>query len=426
MTTATEISSLVRAPEVIGPAMILPGGPGRLVLSEAEVSSWGLAEEQAIGYFKHRGTDLIEELQAAGLRGRGGAGFPAHIKWRGVASATGEKVVVANGHEGEPASVKDRWLLTRRPELVIDGLLLAARSVGAARAIVYLSHPDSIAAVKQAIADVEAAGLVPDGVRLECFVTGRAYVAGEESAVCRAINGGPALPTSKPPRPFESGVDGLPTLISNVETLAQAAWIALHGAEAFRAVGTAESAGTALFTLGYPGVGTVVCEAPLGTTVGDLFATMDLRPEQFSGLLMGGWFGGVLQGELESLPCSYEAVAARGSGLGAACLTGLAPDADVLAIAAELASWFQQESAGQCGVCINGTKAISHALGKASLGTAEKADRDNLLRWGSTLSNRGACAFINGSATLARSVSVEIGKRAAAAPSKEKQHASEH
>lgn len=426
MKTATAISPLVRAPESIGAALILPGGPGRLVVSEAESSGWGLAEERALGYFNHQGTDLIEKLQAAGLRGRGGAGFPAHIKWRGVASATGDKVVVANGHEGEPASAKDRWLLTRRPELVIDGLLLAARAVGAARAVVYVSHPDSIAGVRQAIADVEDAGLVPDGVRLECFVTGRAYVAGEESAVCRAINGGPALPTSKPPRPFESGVDGLPTLISNVETLAQAAWIAVHGSEAFRTVGTAESAGTALFTLAYPAAGTVVCEAPLGTTVGDLFASMDVRTEQFGGLLMGGWFGGILQGDLDSLACSYEDVAARGSGLGAACLTGLGPDTDVVAIAAELASWFQQESAGQCGVCINGTKAVSLALAKAAAGTAAQDDRDNLLRWGSSLSNRGACAFINGSATLARSVAVEISKRAAAAPSKETQHASEH
>jgi NADH:ubiquinone oxidoreductase subunit F (NADH-binding) len=205
----------------------------------------------------------------------------------------------------------------------------------------------------------------------------------------------------------------LPTLVSNVETLAHAAWIANHGAEAFREAGTADSAGTALFTLVGAGLNGVVYEAPLGSTVGELFAAAGAQPEHFSGLLMGGWFGGLLQGDLSPLACSYEAVAARGSGLGAACLTGLGPDEDPVAVAAELASWFQQESAGQCGVCINGTKAIHKALGKAAGGAEHASDREDLLRWGTTLPGRGACAFLNGAATLARSVSVEITRRAA-------------
>jgi NADH:ubiquinone oxidoreductase subunit F (NADH-binding) len=405
-------TELSRAPQAIGRARVLLGGPARLVLEEAQAPGWGLASERELGYFTYDGgSTILDELQSSGLRGRGGAGFPAHIKWRTVASAAGGKVVVANGHEGEPASAKDRWLLANRPHLVLDGLFLAATTVGADRAIVYVSHPDSIRAVRQAIAEVTAAGLVPAGLRLECFEASGGYVAGEESAVCRAINGGPALPTDKPPRPFEAGVDALPTLVTNVETLAQAAWIANNGAKAFRGCGTEASSGTALFTLLAPDLHGVIYEAPMGSTIGDLFAAAGGKPENYTGLLMGGWFGGVLQGDLVSLACSYEAVAARGSGLGAAAITALGPDDDPVAIAVQLAAWFQQESAGQCGVCINGTKSIHKSLRRASNGTDSQLDRENLLRWGTTLSGRGACAFVNGSATLARSISDELSRR---------------
>ncbi|MGK5112336.1 MULTISPECIES: NADH-ubiquinone oxidoreductase-F iron-sulfur binding region domain-containing protein [unclassified Geodermatophilus] len=396
---------LYRAAGDLAPARTLPGGPARLVVPGVESPEWGLADERRLGFLAGDAVDgVVDALAAAGLRGRGGAGFPAHVKWRTVADASGPTVVVANGHEGEPASAKDRWLLTRRPHLVLDGLLLAARVVGADRAVVYVSSADSVAAARRAVAEVAAAGLVPDGVRLEVFRTTEAYVAGEESAVCRAINGGPALPLAKPPRVFESGVDGRPTLVSNVETLAQAAWIVRHGARAFRSAGTDDSAGTALFTLTGAGVDGAVVEAPLGSTVGELFAAGGAPLEDPRGLLMGGWFGGVLHGDLSGLACSHAEVAAVGSGLGCASITALGPGDDVLAVATELSGWYAAESARQCGVCRNGTKAIHATLTALSDGDADPEHREKLARWGTTLPGRGACSFLDGAATLARSV----------------------
>src|SRR6516164_9200613 len=165
--------------------------------------------------------DLLDTIERSGLRGRGGAAFPFAVKARAVrrvARWTQPPVVVANGEEGEPASVKDRWLLRNRPHLVLDGLRLAAAAVGAGQAYVYVSDPGAAQSVSAALADARAAGRLSLPVRVTVVEPG--YVAGEETAAVRAINGGPAKPTDKPPRPFEEGVAGLPTLVSNVETLA--------------------------------------------------------------------------------------------------------------------------------------------------------------------------------------------------------------
>jgi NADH:ubiquinone oxidoreductase subunit F (NADH-binding) len=352
-----------------------------------------LAAECALGTYGPTAGDLISELAAAGLRGRGGAGFPAHVKWRAVASAVGPRVVVANGEEGEPTSYKDRWLLTHRPHLVLDGLLLAAAAVGADRAVVYLSHPETVAVVTAAVRERDA--------DVELHVVEPTYVAGEETAVCRSIGGGPALPVARPPRPHESGVDGRPTLVSNVETLAHAAWIARHGAVAYRRHGTAASPGTTLVTLGGACRRPGVYEVPFGLTVGELFATVGggfTSPP--SGFLMGGWFGGVLAGDRAGLVCCYDAVRAAGSGFGCGAINALGATEDPIAVAARIAAWYAEASARQCGVCVKGTAAIRDTVA----GLRSAADRDNLARWGATLQGRGACAFLDGAATLARTL----------------------
>ncbi len=331
------VAILPRAPEQLPSARVLPRPRARLVVGDGPSS---LAQERARGLLSPSGAPgIVARLEESGLRGRGGAGFPAHVKWRAVAEAAGPKVVVANGHEGEPASAKDRWLLLNRPFLVLDGLLLAAAAVGADRAILYLSRDDTAAAARTAVVELSTAGLVPDGLALEVFQVTGGYVAGEESAVCRALNGGPALPTAKPPRPFERGVADRPTLVSNVETLAHAAWIAAHGPRAFRAVGTVTSPGTTLFTLNRGVRAGLVVEAPLGSTVAELFATADLDLAASDRLLMGGWFGGVVRDQVPDLACCYDAVSAAGSGLGCASITALRAD-DVIPSVAELASWY--------------------------------------------------------------------------------------
>jgi hypothetical protein len=194
--------------------------------------------------------DLIALAESAGLRGHGGAAFPMARKMRAVASRRGRSIVVANGSECEPASKKDRVLLREAPHLALDGAAVAARAVDARDAIVVVSAEDerSVRSLGMALRDRAAAGLDTDP-RFELFLLEPGYLAGQETALVSALNGGPAPPTFAPPLPFERGVRGRPTLVHNVETLAHLALIARHGAGWFRELGTELDPGSALVTM---------------------------------------------------------------------------------------------------------------------------------------------------------------------------------
>jgi len=385
------------------PATDATGGRGTLITADSLTGPVSLHRELAAGFFGGSADrpHILAELEAAGLRGRGGAGFPAHIKWRTVAAADGDKVVVANGHEGEPVSKKDRWLLQHRPYLVLAGLVRAARTVGASRAIVYASDAAALRTIGASVETVHAHGLVPEGLTLTVHEAEHIYVAGDETSVCRSINGGPALPTARTTRPFVSGVDGLPTLISNVETLAHAELIVVHGSAAFRSSGTESSPGTALFTM----VGDIarpgIYEAPLGMSLRELIDAAGGPIGKIDTLAMGGWFGGIMHADTD-LICDYDSVRAAGSGLGCASITILNSDRDTVDIAARIARWFEGQSALQCGVCKNGTRSIAKTLAKLAAGEDIAEHVDNLDRWGTTLPGKGACAFLDGAARLGR------------------------
>lgn len=363
-----------------------------------------LADEVAIGtYSRPHTTSILDELRRADLRGKGGAGFPAHVKWERMAQAEGIKVVVANGEEGEPFSHKDRWLLTHRPHLVVDGLLLACRTVGAHRGVIYLSHPETITAISQALAELSAAGLGPQDLRLDIHTVEPTYVAGESSAVCRSINGGPALPTAKPPQPFEEGVDGRPTLVSNVETLAHAAWIGRHGAAEFRRYGTPESPGTTLITLNGSCRRPGVYEVPFGLTLNEMFSLAGGFVSPPRAIMMGGWFSGLAPVAVLDVLCTPGQLKDNGSGFGCGSFTALGEDDDPLDVAAEIAGWYAEQSARQCGVCSKGTVAIRDSLTALRDDRSLDAEADKLTRWGTSLVGRGACAFLDGAAAWARS-----------------------
>jgi NADH:ubiquinone oxidoreductase subunit F (NADH-binding) len=381
-------------------AGVYPGLKPRLVIGESGSRPLSLREEITAGTYAPVATGgLIAQLEQAGLRGRGGSGFPAHRKWRAVRDGAAPRVVVANGEEGEPSSFKDRWLLTNRPHAVIDGLLLAAAAIGAGRAVIYLSHPETVSSVQRAL---EESPSLPGGVAVEIHVVEPRYVAGEETAVCRSINGGPALPLAKPPRPFESGVDGQPTLVSNVETLVQAAWIARNDAATYRALGTSASPGTMLVTLGGACRRPGVYEVPYGLTLGQLIEDCagGLSGE-IVGVLAGGWFMGVADTSLLEATWCIDAMRAAGSGVGCGAVTVLGDDERIEEVVARLARWYVEESAQQCGVCVKGTVAIADTLELFSRGSADPDALAKLARWGTALQGRGACAFLDGAANLA-------------------------
>lgn len=344
--------------------------------------------------------ELLREVEASGLAGRGGAAFPLGVKLRAVRDnglAANGAVVVANGEEGEPASVKDRWLLRNRPHLVLDGLRLAAAIVGAERAYVYVSNSDSAHSVEAALGELDRAIL---GVAVELRTVEPGYVAGEETAAVRAIDGGPAKPTDKPPRPFESGVGGRPTLVSNVETLANVPYVQHHGATAFRSQGTALSPGTFLATITGANRAPVLYELPHGLPFTELLSLHGVSSEQVRGALMGGYFAGFLNRRVLDTTLDHETMRGLGSGLGCGAITVITDECPV-AVAASVLAYFDRENAGQCGSCFNGTAAMAAVAGALRDFVATQEDLGRLRRWSVVLRGRGACATLDAATNVA-------------------------
>jgi NADH:ubiquinone oxidoreductase subunit F (NADH-binding) len=337
-----------------------------------------------------RGADLIAAVDAAGLRGRGGAAFPLARKLTAVADQPGERVLVVNGEEGEPASVKDRWLLRTRPHLVIDGTMLAASAIDATVAYLYLSDPSAEDSVRAALAEL---GTLPVPVHVQAVP--HSYVAGEETAAVRAINGGPAKPSDKPPRPFEAGVADCPTLVSNVETIANLPRIATGddgGAETFLVTLTGDCPRPGLY------------EVPFGGTLGEVAETLGGLTGAPRGYLMGGYFAGLLNSRGHGLALDYDVFTAAGSGLGCGAVVVLGPADCPVGRAAQVLAYFDHNNAGQCGSCFNGTAAMSGVVSALANGAAGEADVRRLRAWSATLPGRGACGTLDGAANVARTL----------------------
>jgi NADH:ubiquinone oxidoreductase subunit F (NADH-binding) len=347
---------------------------------------------------------LLEQVELSGLLGRGGAAFPMAVKLRSVRDAGrlgSDTVVVANGEEGEPASVKDRWLMRHRPHLVVDGVRLASRIVGASRAVLYVSDPGAESALASAVTELDddaRAGVTITVVRVE-----PGYVAGEETAAVRAINGGPAKPTDKPPRPYQQGVSGLPTLVSNVETLACLPFLHQHGAEAFRAEGTSASPGTFLMTITGGTRAPALYEVAHGVPFAELLAAHQVPAESLRGVLMGGYFAGMLNREVLDTTLDHETLRRLGGGLGSGAISLLTEDCPV-AVAASVMAYFDRENAGQCGSCFNGTAAMSAVTAALRDQNATDDDLTRLERWSVVLRGRGACATLDAATNVAASL----------------------
>lgn len=339
---------------------------------------------------------LLDEVDASGLTGRGGARFPLATKLRAVAAGR-RPVVVANGAEGEPASRKDRTLMHRSPHLVLDGLASAAHAVGAGQALAYV-HPAAAPAMRRAAAERS------DRVPVEVVTAAEAFVSGQETAVVRSLGGGPALPRSAPPRVFERGLRGRPTLVSNVETLAQLALVARYGADEFRRLGTAAEPGTMLCTVTGTDGRPVVVEAALGTPVADVLQRGGCAPT-VPALLVGGFHGAWVTGdEARSLRLSAASLAPTGAAPGAGVLLALAPGRCPLQVSAGIVRYLADSSARQCGPCLSGLPALARTLAAmAQLGwSTELVGRASQLT--RSVAGRGACAHPDGTVRLVRSV----------------------
>jgi len=349
--------------------------------------------------------DLLDDVERSGLLGRGGAGFPLAVKLRSVRDngirANVGTVLVANGEEGEPASIKDRWLLRNRPHLVLDGLRLAAAIVAADRAHVYVSDPESARSVETALGEIGADTL--GGISAAVRVVDPGYIAGEETAAVRALNGGPVKPTDKPPRPFEVGVDGRPTLVSNVETLANLPYIQQHGSSAFREQGTSQSPGTLLVTITGADRPPGLYEVPHGLPITELLALHGVSNDQVRGALIGGYFAGLLNRDVLDATVDHETFQRLGSALGCGAISMITDDCPV-AVAASVLAYFDRENAGQCGSCFNGTAAMAAVAEALRDGVATDEDLTRLRRWSVVLRGRGACATLDAATNIAASL----------------------
>jgi NADH:ubiquinone oxidoreductase subunit F (NADH-binding) len=344
---------------------------------------------------------LIEELERAGLRGYGGAGFPTATKLHAVAAQRSRPVVLVNAGEGEPLSGKDALLVSRLPHLVIDGALTAASALASDRIVFAVDeHQRGVGrALQQAVA--ERPELRHRGAPSTSVVgVPSGYITGQETALVNVIDGGSASPTLTPPYPFQRGLGGRPTLVSNAETFAQLALVARNGADWFRAIGTAGDPGTRLVTVsgavGYPGV----MEIAGGTTLRQLIKASGGLTEALGGVLLGGYAGTWVGPDALDLRLDAHSLHERGLRLGSGIVFLLPESACIVAEVAAVARWLEQESAGQCGPCIHGLNSIAGALEELCSHGDRHGAYSRIERWCELVVKRGACALPDGAASF--------------------------
>jgi NADH:ubiquinone oxidoreductase subunit F (NADH-binding) len=339
---------------------------------------------------------LIPVIAASGLVGRGGAGFPVGRKWQTLAERpAGPATVLVNAAEGEPLSAKDRTLLALRPHLVIDGAMLAADAIAADRIVLYVgtAHGRARASLEDALRE---RGSLPH--RVDVVGAPDTYVAGEESAAVHFVNEADARPTTTPPRVYQRGIDGNPTLVQNVESLAAAALIGRFGDGWYRETGRGATRGTALVTVsGSQRDG--IREIEIGATIGELASETGAGQGAASrqAVLLGGYFGGWIAAEHGcELPLDPLTLRAAGTAFGCGVVAFLGDDRCGVRATSRIMNWMAGQSAAQCGPCVFGLRAIADATARVAAGRPEGDELERLRRWSGQIAGRGACRHPDG------------------------------
>ncbi len=334
---------------------------------------------------------ILDEIETSGLRGRGGGGFPTHIKWRAVRSQDNpKKYVICNGDEGDPGAFMDRVLLESIPFRVIEGMAIAALTVGSNEGIFYIraEYPLAVKRVRAAITECEKRGILGDSVmgsqfsfKLEVREGAGAFICGEETALIHSLEGHRGSPRLRPPFPAESGLWEKPTLINNVETFSMISWILRHGGSEFAKLGTEKSKGTKVFALAGKIKNGGLIEVPMGVTIRQVVEEIGGgvgNGRQFKAVQIGGPSGGCVPAELADTPIDYESLAAVGAIMGSGGLVVL-DDADCMVdIARYFLKFTQDQSCGKCTFCRVGTKRLLDILERLCIGKGRKGDLEQL------------------------------------------------
>ncbi len=333
--------------------------------------------------------DVIEEVKASGLRGRGGAGFPTGRKWELAREAgSGEKYVIANADEGEPGTFKDRVIMENDPHKLLEGMAIAGYAIGADHGFIYLraEYPQVRAVLEEAISAARARGLLGrdilgSGFDFDVEIAGGAgaYICGEETALIESLEGKRGQPRLKPPYPITSGYLGKPTLVNNVETLANIPFIVSQGASAFRRYGTRESPGTRLFSVSgcvrRPGV----YEMEMGVTLREVIQAAGGTVGKFKGALVGGASGTFVPAALSEIRLAFECLCVRFKVPGSGAIMVFDEGVPIVDVLYSVLRFFRHESCGKCTPCRVGTYQLVRLItaikeGRADMGTLKSME----------------------------------------------------
>jgi NADH-quinone oxidoreductase subunit F len=327
-----------------------------------------------LAYTRMTAPAICAEIAKSGLRGRGGGGFPAGRKWEAArVQNSPKKYVICNGDEGDPGAFMDRSVMEGNPHSVIEGVMIAARAIGADQGYIYVraEYPLAVKRMRKAVKDAEAAGILGNNafgsgqnIRLEVMEGAGAFVCGEETAMIASIDGLRGMPSPKPPFPAQSGLRGKPTIINNVETLAQVPRILREGAESYRRMGTATSPGTKTFALTGHVTNTGLIEVPFGTTLREIVLNIGggvvddrgkISKQGFKAVQIGGPSGGCLTQDHLDLPLDFDSLRTVGAMVGSGGLVVMNQRTCMVNVARFFMEFTQHESCGKCVLCREGT-----------------------------------------------------------------------
>jgi NADH:ubiquinone oxidoreductase subunit F (NADH-binding) len=350
----------------------------------------------------------LAEVESSGLRGRGGAGYPTGSKWRATqVQPSGPRVVVVNADEGDPGAYIDRFLLEDDPHSVLEGLAIAALTVGANRAYIYVrrEYPDALAAIRNAVAEAESAGILADASLSVTVVEGKgSYLCGEETALLNALEGRRPMVRARPPYPTQHGLFGLPTLVNNVETLAAAPWILRHSGTAYAALGFGTSRGTKAVSLNSlfrrPGL----YEVEFGISLREIVEGLGggLVNDHLRGVIVGGPLAGILPPELLDVSFGFDELRQLGAEVGHGGIVAFDDATSIGELVHHVFRFGAYESCGACTPCRVGSARIEELFAPArALGLADRDEWQTTVR---ALAATSLCGHGSGLAEFARSV----------------------
>src|SRR5262245_43651063 len=395
------------------------------VLQELDGAPWDIDAYLKVGGYQAwkkclkelSSEQVVQELKASGLRGRGGAGFPTGVKWDKVMNhRVKERYFVCNAGEHEPGTFKDRHLLKTIPHQLIEGCLIAAKTAQAKASFSYVNHEyhEERENLKKALAQAKARGFIGKNVLgsgldidLEVFEGHGSYVAGEETAMLESMQGRPAMPRQKPPfYPTDFGLYGKPTLVNNVETVCNIQRILEKGAAWFTQVGTEKCPGTMMFSLSGAVNRPGVYEMPMGVTIRELIETCGggvPGGRKIKAVFPGGPAFSMVTADQLDLPMDFDSLKRAGTGLGSAGVIVVDEATCMVRQTLKFSNFFKGESCGQCPPCRMGTINLAALMTRIEAGEGSQKDLDSLLQLCGFVKGTGYCTLVTGASVLVQS-----------------------